>query len=288
MKCPAKEGIIKLNEERSLNMKKWILIGGGAFVVIIVVVVVLGVSNLGPMIKNAVNTFGPEITKTEVKLGDVGISIFSAEAKLKDFFLGNPEGFKSPQALSVGSIHVNVDEKSITKDTIIIDRIEVVAPEITYEKVRGTDNFKAIQNNVNKVVNANKTAKTSGAEGKEGEGKKIIIRNFIVKDGKVNLTMSALGGKTIAANLPDIHLKDVGQKQGGASPADAFKEIFDTLYAKITSPAVTNVFGEGLKTLTGGTKALTEGVTKQLGTAGGGAKEGVKSATDKLKGMFGK
>ena len=54
-------------------MKKWILIGGGAFVVIVAVVIVLGVSNLGPMIKSAVNTFGPEITKTEVKLGDVGI-----------------------------------------------------------------------------------------------------------------------------------------------------------------------------------------------------------------------
>lgn len=269
-------------------MKKWILIGGGAFVVIVVIVVVVGVSNLGPIIKNAVNTFGPEITKTEVRLGDVEISLFSAEAKLKDFFLGNPEGFKSPQALSVRSIHVNVDEKSLTKDTIIIDRIEVVAPEITYEKVRGTDNFKAIQNNVNKVVSANKTAKKSGAQGKEDGGKKIIIRNFIVKDGKVNLTMSALGGKTIAANLPDIHLKDVGQKEGGVSPADAFKEIFDTLYAKINSPAVTDIFSKGLKTLTGGTKAVTEGVTKQLGTAGEGVKGGVKSATDKLKGIFGK
>ncbi len=267
-------------------MKKWILIGGGACV-IIAIVVVLGVSNLGPMIKSAVNTFGPEITQTEVRLGDVGISLFSAEARLKDFFLGNPEGFKSPQAVSVGSIHVNVDEKSLTKDTIIIDRIEVVAPEINYEKVRGTDNFKAIQNNVNKVVSANKTAKKSGTEGKEGGGKKIIIRNFIVKNGKVNLTMSAIGGKTIVANLADIHLKDVGQKQGGASPADAFKEIFDTLYAKITSPAVTNVFSEGLKTL-GGTQELTEGVPQQLGTASEGVKAGVKSATDKLKGLFDK
>ena len=269
-------------------MKKWILIGGSAFVVIVAIVVVLGISNLGPMIKNAVNTFGPEITKTEVKLGDVGISLFSAEAKLKDFFLGNPEGFKSPQALRVGSIHVNVDEKSLTKDTIIIDRIEVVAPEINYEKVRGTDNFKAIQNNVNKTVSANKAAKTSGAEGKEGGGKKIIIKNFIVKDGKVNLAMSALGGKTIAAKLPDVHLKDVGQKKGGASPADAFKEIFDTLYAKITSPAVTDALSQGLKTLTGGAKSVTEGVTKQMGTAGEGAQSGVKSATDKLKGLFDK
>ncbi|MBW2359092.1 MAG: hypothetical protein JRF21_10575 [Deltaproteobacteria bacterium] len=66
-------------------MKKWILIGSGAVVVIIIVLLVVGVSNLGPIIKNAVNTHGPKMTKTEVRLGDVGISIFSAEAKLKDF-----------------------------------------------------------------------------------------------------------------------------------------------------------------------------------------------------------
>ena len=85
-------------------MKKWILIGSCAVLVIIVIIVVWGLSNLGPIIKNAVNTYGPNITKTEVRLGDVNISIFSAEANLKDFFLGNPKGFKSSQAMSVGSI----------------------------------------------------------------------------------------------------------------------------------------------------------------------------------------
>jgi hypothetical protein len=69
-------------------MKKWILIGAGAVVVIVVVILVLAVSNLGPIIKSAVNTYGPNITKTDVRLGDVDVSIFSGQAQLKDFFLG--------------------------------------------------------------------------------------------------------------------------------------------------------------------------------------------------------
>ncbi|MBW2321585.1 MAG: hypothetical protein JRF31_12280, partial [Deltaproteobacteria bacterium] len=128
----------------------------------------------------------------------------SAEAKLEDFFLGNPKGFKSPQAMSVGSIHLNVDEKSLTKDTIIIDKIEVIAPEITYEKIRGTDNFQTILNNVKKAMGAEKTPEKPAEKSKSDQGKKILIKNFIVRNGKVNLAMAVLTEKTLNADLPDI------------------------------------------------------------------------------------
>ncbi len=269
-------------------MKKWILLGGGALIAVIIIVLVVGVSNLGPMIKNAVNTYGPEITKTEVRLGDVGVSLLSAEAELKDFLLGNPKGFKSPQAMIVKSIHLNVDEKSLTKNTIIIDKIEVVAPEITYEKIRGTDNFQTIMNNVKKSIGADKTTLQPAEKVKKAEGKKILIRNFILRDGKVNLAVAVLDKNTLSVDLPDIHLKNVGQEKGGVSPAEAFKEIFAVLYKKITSPAVTDVLNEELKKLTIDTQAVTKEAKTQMEDAGQSAKEEVKATTDKLKGIFGK
>jgi|GEM_PF-6712935 len=170
-------------------MKKWIIIGG-AVAIFIIILIVVGISNLGPIVKSAVNTYGPKITKTEVRLEDVDISIFSGEARLKDFCLGNPKGFKSPQAIKVGSIYVDVDEGSLAGETIIIDKIEVVRPEITYEKAHQTDNFKTILNNVKSTVGTKEPPKKQPE--KESGGKKILIRNFIVRDGKVNLTMSML------------------------------------------------------------------------------------------------
>ena len=126
-------------------MKKWILIGAGAVIVLIIVVVVMLATNLGPIIKKAVNSYGPDITKTKVSLGDVDISLFSGKATLKNFFLGNPKG-------------LDIDEKSIPKDTIIIDRIEVVSPDITYEKIKGGDNFQTILQNVTSSVGGEKQA----------------------------------------------------------------------------------------------------------------------------------
>ncbi|MBL0715005.1 MAG: hypothetical protein JJV98_15035 [Desulfosarcina sp.] len=79
-------------------MKRLVLIGC-ALVLVVMAIVFLGLSNLGPIIKKAVNTYGPQITQTEVRLGDAGVSVFTGEVKLKEFLLGNPKGFSSPQAL---------------------------------------------------------------------------------------------------------------------------------------------------------------------------------------------
>ena len=273
-------------------MKKWIFIGLGAIVVLLIVVVVVGISKLGPIVKMAVNTYGPKITGTELHVDDVGISIFSAEAKLKKFFLGNPKGFKSPSAMQVGSVYVDVDEGSITKDPIIINRVEVVGPEITYEKRGKTDNFKSILNNVQKNVPKGESAKKEPA--KEGPGKQLIINDFIIKNGKVNLAVEMPGGvlgeQEIKADLPDIHLKDIGKKKGGASAAEVAKEIFAALYGKITSPNVMGALNDQLKKL-GGVgvetieKATKEGLKGATDVVKGAGKE-AEGVTDKVKGLF--
>jgi len=267
-------------------MKKWILFGISGLIIIIAIVLIVGISNLGPIIKKAVNTYGPDITKTEVRLGDVRISIFSGEAKLNDLFLGNPKGFKAPQAMSVGSVFVNVDEASLAKETVVIDKIEVVRPEITYEKARGTDNFKTILNNVTQSVSADKGSAKRTTE--DGQGKKVLIRDFIVRDGKVNLAMSLLGDRSISASLPDIHLKDIGKEQEGASPAEAFNEIFAALYQKITSPAVTETFNQELKAMGKSIEAAKEDAEKQLETVKEEAQKELGEVEDKVKGLFGK
>ena len=160
-------------------MKKWIFIGLGAVLVIMVAVVFFGISKLGSLVKLAVNTYGPDITQTELRIEDVGISLFSTEAELNRFFLGNPKGFKSPSAVKVGSIYIDVDKNTLTKETIIVKKVEVDAPEITYEKRGKSDNFKSILNNVKRNVPGSGSSQKK-AEKKE-PGKQLIINDFIIR-----------------------------------------------------------------------------------------------------------
>lgn len=244
-------------------MKKLLIIGV-VLIVLVAGVLVVGVSNLGPIIKNAVNTYGPQMTKTDLRVEDVSISILSGTAGIKDFFLGNPAGFTSSEAMKVASIVIDIDEKSLTGDTIIVNSIAVIAPAITYEKSRSSDNFKTIMRNVSSYSGPSKAPQeTSTQESASGGGKKILVRDFVLKQGTVTLAASMIKGQSISARLPDIHLTNIGGQ--GASPQKVFSEIAAALYKEITSPVVRDSLNQSLKDLGKSLDSLEDDAKKQAG-----------------------
>ena len=255
-------------------MKRKLILVGAIIVAAVVVLLVVGLSNLGPIIKKAVNTYGPQLTKTEVRLGDVHVSLLSGNATLKDFYVGSPKGFSAPQTLKVGSIAVDVDKKSLASDTIIIDRIEVLRPEITYERAGGTDNLRTILSNLTAAPGSAPPRKKESAK---GPGKKLIVRDFIARDAKVNLVVTGSGGRSATATLAELHLKDVGKASSGGTPAQVFAEILSKLYQSITSPAMADALNRELQALGGTAQSAAESVKKET-----------DGLTDKLKGVLGK
>lgn len=259
-------------------MKNLLLIIG-VLTLIIVGVLLFGLSKIGPLIKTAVNKYGPEITKTQVQLGDVDVGLFSAQADIKDFYLGNPEGFTSPDAIKVKSILVDINEKTIAKKTVVIDRIEVVSPQLTYERIAKTDNFQAILNNIRKDRGP---SKTGSAEKKERNGKKVIIKDFKLINGKVNLAASLLGeSSSFSADLPDIHLTNIGEAKGGIQAKQAIQIILAELQKHIASPDVMNVIDEKLRELKKDLKSLEKDLDKELKEAEGKLKEEAEQAIEK-------
>ncbi len=257
-------------------MKK-ILAGLACLAAVLIIIAVLLVSNLGPIIKKAVNSYGPDITKTEVKLGGVDVSLFSGEAALSEFLLGNPEGYNTAHAMTVKSIYLDIAEKTVTKDTVVIEKIKVMSPDINYEVKGRKDNFRSILENIKKTAGAEEKKPPKPPEEKK-PGKKILIRNFILEDGKVNLASNLLK-KKITAPLPDLHLKNIGEGSGGTSPEEAFKIIFDNIYRNLQSPAVRKALEKQLEELG---KSL-EGLGLEPGQRLNGIKEKAKDKLDSVK-----
>ena len=179
-----------------------------------------------------------------------------------------------------------INNKFLRELKHIIEKIEVVSPKITYEKKRWTDNFKTILNNMSTAEPKDASAQKQPV--KQDAGKKILIKNFILKDGDVNFSVSDLGGKVITVSLPDIHLKDIGNSTDGASPKEAFKEIFDALYRSITSTEVTTAINDQMKNLKKNIQSETDEFKKQFETVGDDAVKSVDDVKNKLKGLFGK
>lgn len=259
-------------------MKK-LLISLGILILIIVIALAIGVSNLGPIIKKAVNSYGPQITKTHVYVDDVGVSLLSGEAKLKEFALGNPQGFASPEAISVGSIYINIDEKSLTNDTIVIETIKVIKPVISYEKKSGTDNFTTIMKNMSKEGPADPAP--AEPEAKRG-GKTIAIRDLVIKDGTVNLAVSGpAGSRTVSAQLPDIHLKDLGGDKG-TEPAEVTRLILAAIYKNVGSPIVTDALKKSSEVVNEALDKAREDVHKGVDST----REQVREELNKARKLF--
>ncbi|MBL6929602.1 MAG: hypothetical protein ISR44_10560 [Rhodospirillales bacterium] len=260
-------------------MKRGILIGGAGLVVIIVVGVVFLWSNIGGIIKSAVEEFGTKILKAEVTLNEVDISTTSGSGALKGLNIGNPSGFETDKAFSLGLVSIKLDTGTITSDTIVIKEIVVQAPDITYEIGTGGSNLDKLKENADAYVKV-ATGGGGSSSADSADGKKLIIEHLYIRDAKMNVSATFLGGKKFGATLPEIHLTDIGKEDNGAGPG----EIADQVISAITDSATGAVSGIDFGDMAG---KVTEQLGDILGGAGGmagGAADAVKEqASDLMK-----
>jgi len=232
-------------------------------------------SNAGGIIKSAIETYGSEATQTSVRVSSVKLALDTGKGGLSGLKVGNPSGFSSGDALELGDIDIEVDPQSVLgTGPIVIKEINVNAPKIAYEHSMSGSNLDTLRNNVkayaNKLSGGGQSSSTGSASGGK-EGRKIIIDNFYVRDGKVSVSDAMLKGGAVNADLPTIHLSNIGRAKGGATQAEVTQQILSV----ITGTAIQ--VGAGA-------------LTKELGTlpgAVGTVVPGGEGVTKSVKGLFG-
>src|SRR5205807_2960899 len=112
-----------LNQARILLMKKLIVRMVLVLVVLLIVAVGVSIYFLGSIVKKGVETVGPQITKTEIRLDSATLSLLSGSGKLNGLFVGNPQGFKTESAIKVGSVRVAVAPASVFSDKVHVKEL---------------------------------------------------------------------------------------------------------------------------------------------------------------------
>jgi uncharacterized protein involved in outer membrane biogenesis len=245
-------------------MKKILSIIG----VIILVLIIALVLFLGQIIKTAVETVGPQVAGVPVTLEKAGINLLSGNVTLKGLVIGNPEGYNTPSAMELGHFAVDLKMASLFTDTIVIKKIHITGPQITYEKGLKDSNLSRLQNNL-APAEAEKPAEEKPApEKKKGPGKKVIIEDFLFDDAKIHVTLTALAGKKLTLPLPPIHLQDIGKASAGASISEVVNKVLGAVIGAVTDAVASSgdLAGDALK------------------GAGGAATDAAKGATDAAKG----
>ena len=264
-------------------MIKKILIG----VVVLLVIAAGGVyylySNLGGLIKTAMETYGSEATQAQVKVASVNLSLTSGEGAISGISIGNPKGYSAANAFALGLVSMKVDVGSVTKNPVVIKEIVIDKPQLVYEMATdGSSNLQAIQKNVNayaaKMGAGGGAAGQKPAAGSKEPERKIIIENLYVRNGQIAASHALLKGKQISTGLPTIHLTNIGKAKGGATPAEIANDVIGAI-SQQASKAATADLTKSLDSLKG---AVGDAIGGVIGKPDAGA------VGDQLRGILGR
>jgi uncharacterized protein involved in outer membrane biogenesis len=220
--------------------------------VILLVVAVVGIGlSLDKVIKKAVETAGPAITKVDVKLDKVDLSLFSGSGSLHGFSLGNPKGYTAPTSIEFASASLSLEPSSLMSDKVVIHHIRLDAPVITFEGgLRGNnlnDLVKGMQSGTEQKSGEESTPEEKEAD--EASSRKLQVDEFSLTGAKVNVSIKELGGDAKTIVLPDIKMTNLGTGPEGVTAGELtkliLKEITEkTLKAVMESGGDLNKIGE--------------------------------------------
>jgi uncharacterized protein involved in outer membrane biogenesis len=235
---------------------------------LIIVAVVLTVFSPAKMIRKSVTSLGPKLTQTSVDLSDISISWLSGKGDVKGLVLGNPEGYEAATAIEIPVATIAIRPTSVFKDKLVIRSIEIESPHITYEGKLSGSNLNKIQENIKEFVGKIESYTKSDAAKKEAPenpeaGKKLQVDEIVIRNAKVKLALTVLGGRGANITLPEIRMTNLGQGPEGISGPEVLDAVWDEL-VKRTGEKVTGIaggMGEGVMDMGG---RLLKGVGDML------------------------
>jgi len=189
------------------------------------------------LIKRAIEHYGPQVTGVAVKVKSVKLEPLDGSGAIMGLELGNPQGFSAPHALTLGEMRLAVDPATITSNVIHVKEISLEAPAITYERGAKGDNLSAIQKHIESELP--KSEPSSKSAPKDAPQRKFIVDHVQVRNAKLSY------GGAVTVGLPDVHLRDLGKKKGGATAAEIADEVWKELSRTAIAQAPASI--EGLR-----------------------------------------
>jgi len=205
----------------------------------IVAAIVIGVF-LDRIVKKGIEIYGPRLTQVPVTVDAVHLSLLTGSASVKGLVVGNPTGFKTPQAIAIGTAAASVNPLTVFSPKIVIRSIRLESPHITFEGgLLGGNNLSKILDNVNST-GTNPGPLSTNAVAQPKAEKRYEVDDLMITGAKVQVCLTDLRGQEMTLPLPTIHLTALGEGDEGITAADLTRSVLSA----ITTSTIKAVAGE--------------------------------------------
>jgi len=212
---------------KSVKILLSVLVGAA---VIVALVVVLALQNINQIVKTAVETVGPDVIGTEVKLAEVDIQVSAGRGVLKGLSVANPAGYQKPYAFSLGEIALDIDPASLTKDVIVIDEILVSGAQLVAEyKDASNNNLQSLLDNLEGGAEKAATPEPTTDEQAADASNEVLlaVRKLTFEGISIDVVTPKWGERKVT--LPAIHLSDLGTASRGLTPEQLTTKVVKQL-----------------------------------------------------------
>ncbi len=218
-------------EARGADLKKC-LSGGLALLVALALAVVAGLwylhGNLDRLVQQAIVEQGSALIGAPIRLGRVHIDVRTGAGELSSLSIGNPPGFKTAYLLQVQRVRVRLDVATLTQPVIVINAVEIEAPDVIYEKGATQTNIEALQTHLARQLQSAAPAAEPGAG-----PKKFIIERFQLLRPQAQASAAFMQGKTVGLKLPEMDLRELGRAEGGLTAGELGAQLARALQQRL-------------------------------------------------------
>jgi hypothetical protein len=230
----------------------------GFLIVLLVIAASVFWLHLNAIARVSIEKVLSHILLVNVSVESVHVSLLSGKASLHRLVIGNPEGYKTPEAFSVDTVAVVADIRSFRTSQPTIKSITLQNPRITLEQGFSESNVSHLIHNASRLK-GEKVEK----EAPPAARKNIRIQTLTIDGAAVSLSAPVLQGREIAFSMPPIELHDIGDEQNRVTIATAVQVVLTTILTSAIDAGGTLIPPELQKLM----KKSLDGVLESIGDA---------------------
>ena len=210
-----------------------LLIGGAAYLY----------TNMDSLAKQLTEQVASDALGVPVHVGEMKITLEDLKVVVQDIRIGNPKGYKNPDAITIKAIVIDGDDFS--RELLTFARISVSGTHVNLEVDSDGTNLADIKNN---IANSSPSTSSGGknTDGHKEESIKVIVKKFSLTGAQLSPSVTLLNGDLPTITAPDIHLAGIGQKENGILAEEAIAQIMDAVLQKFNKSANGAGFLEGM------------------------------------------